>query len=112
MQADAAAAGRVTLVYFRDWSAVECTQFEEKVLSDPAVRRETAPLHCVPLSYHWDKPLADAWKIDRIPAVVLVDPRGRVLAQLKNPIAKETLIDAIRQARGTTSSPATQPQGG
>lgn len=108
VHSEAAGEGRLTLVYFRDWAAVECTQFEEKVLKDPGVVHATGDLHCVPLSYHWDKPLAEKWGVQRIPAVVIVHPNGQVLARLAGSISREVLLEAIDRSHQSLAS-ATRP---
>lgn len=101
-------ARQLTFVYFRSWYRVECTDFEDHVLSDPDVRRATLDMVCVPLDFEWDRSLAQRWGIDAVPACVVVAPDGTVLAQNQAPITLAELIRAIDDARATFSA-STQP---
>lgn len=100
--------GKLTFVYFRHWSVVACTTFEEDVLKEPAVLQATAALYCVPLDFHWDRPLADRWGIPEPPGVVILDPEGRARARLSGEISVEQLLDAIRTAQNESVA-TTQP---
>ncbi len=102
------AENKLTFVYFRNWYAVECTEFEESVLKQPVVREAVANLISVALSFDWDRPLADRWGIRQTPAFVIVDPEGRVLARGEGDISLEALLDAIEQAK-EEFTPMTQP---
>ncbi len=99
---------QLTFVYFRNWYSVDCTDFEENVLKQPTVLEALRELLCVPLDFEWDRPLADNWAIDRVPAFVIVDPDGRLLARGEGEITVETLLQAIQQARDAFA-PATRP---
>ena len=102
------AENKLTFVYFRNWYAVECTEFEESVLKQPVVREAVANLISVALSFDWDRPLADRWGIRQTPAFVIVDPEGRVLAHGEGDISLEALLDAVEQAK-EEFAPMTQP---
>ncbi|MGE0480535.1 MAG: hypothetical protein AB7Q17_08695 [Phycisphaerae bacterium] len=99
VHADAKPAGKLTFVYFRNWYDVACTNFEEQVLKSPAVLKETADLVCVPLSYDWDRALAQPWGLDRAPAFAVVAPDGAVLASGQGTITEPALLDALRSAK-------------
>jgi hypothetical protein len=102
------AENKLTFVYFRNWYATGCTEFEENVLKQPPVLHATTDLACVPLDFDWDRPLAERWGIRQTPAFVIVDPEGRVLARGEGDISLETLLDAIGQAK-EEFAPMTQP---
>lgn len=97
---------KATLVYFRHWASVECTRFEDSLLRDPDVVTATRPLACVMLDYGWDQPLAERWKIDKIPAVVIVNLDGSPIEKLMEPIRKAELLAAIQRALGQKQTPA------
>lgn len=90
---------RVTFVYFRHWALPECTRFEEDVLKSPEVLAASREFNCVPLDFHWDRPLAQGWGVASAPAVVLVAPTDKVLNVLQGKITKEALLDAMAGAR-------------
>jgi len=101
--------GQPIFVYFRNWYSVDCTRFEENVLKDPAVLAETRTMVCVPLDFDWDRPLAQQWRLTATPAFVIVTADGRVLARGQNPLTREDLLAAFRQARSAlTVAPSTQ----
>ncbi|MEP0848176.1 MAG: hypothetical protein HRF50_15305 [Phycisphaerae bacterium] len=106
VQADAARDGKLTFVYFREWADPDCTEFEEFVLKDPAVRKATTALYCVPLSYHWDQPLAEKLGVSDVPAVAVLDTDGRVLMRLSGKISKDLLLQEL--ARVQRRPPASQ----
>lgn len=99
VHADAKPAGKLTFVYFRNWYDVACTHFEEQVLKSPAVLKETADLVCVPLSYDWDRALAQPWGLERAPAFAVVAPDGSVLASGQGTITEPALLEALRSAK-------------
>ncbi len=100
VHARAAAADRLTFVYFRNWYRQECTDFEESVLKDPEVLRETGHFTCVPLEYQrGDQQLGQRWGLTQTPAFAVVAPDGRVLVRSNPPITKEQLLEALRAAR-------------
>ncbi len=109
--------GKLTFVYFRNWAVVECTNFEEQVLKDPAVRqalRSGGPFYAVVLDYFWDRELARKWQLDQPPAVVILDPQGRVLGRATGKIGVQQLLTLLRQAQATQqarsrSAPTRQP---
>jgi hypothetical protein len=107
-QALARRTSRLTFVYLRRWYLVECTDFEEKVLKDPAVLAETRSLVCVPLDYDWDRPLAEQWKLTVAPAFAIVAPSGQVLVRQQAPISRDELLQAFREAKAAFAS-STQP---
>ncbi len=110
-QAKARAAGKATLVYFRSWYLVECTEFEEKILKDPEVLAETRDMVCVPLDYRWDRPLAEEWGISRVPALAITAPDGELLARQQAPITRAEVLSAMRTAKQTIARarPSTAP---
>lgn len=95
----AATANQLTFVYLRSWYLVECTDFEENILKDPEVLAETRQMACVPLDFDWDQSLAKRWRIDKVPAFVIVAPTGEILARGQYPIAKAELLDNIHNAQ-------------
>ena len=110
--AEAQRDGKLTFVYFRHWSVVACTRFEEEVLKDPAVRSATAELYCAALDFHWDRALADRWEIPEPPGVVILDPQGNVRARLTGEMTAEQLLEAIAAARSApvdSAQPAKVP---
>lgn len=102
---------KLTLVYFRSWYLVACTEFEENVLKKPEVIRATTDLNCVALDFDWDRPLADAWDIREAPAIVIIDPEERVLGAATGQITLETLLEIILEAERVFSvrQPANVP---
>lgn len=99
VHADSRRDQKLTFVYFRHWSVIACTDFEETVLEDPAVLEATAELYCVPLDFHWDRPLAEEWGVEAPPGVVILDPQRRVLASLAGSPSAEQLLKAIESAK-------------
>ncbi|TWT46310.1 hypothetical protein RAS1_27640 [Phycisphaerae bacterium RAS1] len=96
-------------VYFRNWYAVECTKFEDDVLSAQAVVDAVSGMICVPLDLDWDKPLARGWDIDSAPAVVMTDPAGVRLAGRTGACSLGELLALIHEARERFSASASQP---
>lgn len=90
---------KLAFIYFRQWSSVECTQFEEKVLKDPRILQATTDLYCVALEFGWDEGLARDWGITAPPAVALVDPQGRVLAKSEGLVSAEELLKRVQAAQ-------------
>jgi hypothetical protein len=101
---------KLTLVYFRHWSVIACTEFEDNVLKDPRVLEVSADLYCVPLDFNWDRPLAEEWGITELPGVVILDPEERILARLSGDISVEKLLDAIAEAQ-SQFAPASKSSG-
>lgn len=95
---DAVRDKRLTFVYFRHWAAVQCTEFEEKVLKDAAVLAETKHFYCVPLAFDWDRELADQWDVREPPGVVIVGVDDRVLGKLCGVITRDALLALMRRA--------------
>ena len=101
VHADSVRNHKLTLVYFRSWAKVECTDFEENVLKAPEVREALSPdghFYCVPLDSHWDRSLAEQFGVDEPPTVVIVDDDGRVLSRLTGKITVKALLDALHEA--------------
>jgi len=95
---DAKRDNRVTLVYLRTWSSVECTRFEDGVLNTPAVRAAVKDVYCVALEILVDEKLAERWNVAGPPAVVLISSSGEVLSRLSGEITAAQLIDAVQRA--------------
>jgi thiol:disulfide interchange protein DsbD len=77
--------GRWALVDFRaDWCA-SCLQLERSVWPHPDVARAAAPFVTVRVDMTGQESacaqLAAEWGVESLPAVVFVDPQGRVLSQ-------------------------------
>lgn len=104
VHADAQRDNKITFAYFRHWSVVACTDFEEKVLKNPAALGATRSFYCVPLDILIDDKLATSWNIKEPPAVVLVSPDGKVLETLTGRISVDQLLTAMSRARGATAS--------
>ncbi len=94
---------QLVFVYLRHWTSIACTQFEDQVLSDPAVLDATADLYCIPLDITWDRELAGKWGVLEVPAVVIFSPDGRQLATLSGVIGRRQLLDAIATAKAQVS---------
>ena len=92
---------KLTFVYLRSWADPKCTQFEEQVLKSPRVLQATGALYCVPLEFAIDRELAQRWEVEASPAVVLLDPDGRVLTKLSGEITIERLLSAVASAQTT-----------
>lgn len=114
MQRRAAAADKLTFIYFRSWYLVECTQFEENVLKDPEVLAELRSVVAVPLDFDYDQPLAQQWGIDDRPAYVIVSPDRTVLSRNQIPITKQELLEDLRGAKDkfAMSRPQSTESGG
>jgi thiol:disulfide interchange protein len=108
---DPARAGKVVLVYFRHWAVVQCTEFEEKVLKDPAVLAATSDLYCIVLDYRVDKKRADQWGVTQPPGIALLGPDGRLLDRSSGMISAAALADMIDRARNAATRPASRPAG-
>ncbi|MBN2447064.1 MAG: hypothetical protein JXO22_10075 [Phycisphaerae bacterium] len=100
--------GKLTFVYLRDWTSLACTEFEDTVLLDPDVLAATADLNCVPLQWDTlvDMPLAEMWGIERVPAFVILDSRGRMLQSGQGDVTRERLLEAITRAKAMRAPPA------
>lgn len=106
VQADSRAQNKLTFVYFRNWYSVECTRFEEGVLKDPSVLDTLAAFNCVPLDFDRDRPLAEAWGVQKPPAFVVVDGASRVLASGKGAMSVASVLDALKRAQeGQSAAP-------
>lgn len=99
VHAEAAAAGELTFVYLRSWALVECTRFEEQVLSTPQARQALSGFRRVALEFGWDEDRARQWGVEAPPAIVVVDPAGRVLARATGQITIESLVQTLSDAR-------------
>ncbi len=102
----------LTLVYFRHWSAIDCTDFEERTLKDARVIKAMAEMTCIMLDYYWDKPLADSWSIPRPPAAVILNARGDVLERqsgLATPDAFLAKLEAAKRAETASTRPRGAP---
>lgn len=91
--------GQLTFVYFRAWYLIECTQFEDTVLRDPAVVEAVSNMACCMLNFDWDRSLAEAWSLSRPPAYAVTAPDGRVLVAGEGNVSKEALLADIRKAK-------------
>lgn len=106
VQADSRTQNKLTFVYFRNWYSVECTRFEEGVLKDPAVLDALLPFNCVPLDFDRDRPLAEAWGVQKPPAFVVMDGNSRVLASGKGAMSVASVLDALKRAtEGQAAAP-------
>lgn len=99
----------LTFVYFRHWSVVACTNFEEHVLKDPRVRKAVDALCPVPLDFVLDHSLAKQWGIESVPGVVILDTQGRVVSTLIGSITADELLNAIEAAKLQAESPEAAP---
>ena len=102
---------KLTLVYFRHWSVIACTNFEENVLKSPPVLealRPTGSYYCAVLDAYTDRALARKWGVDAIPGVVILDPDSRMIAKLTGEITVEQLLAVLNQAV-SAYPPASQP---
>lgn len=102
---------KLTLVFLRNWYSIECTEFEEQVLSDPDVIAAARMINCVKVeeSTPVDSALALAWGVDVTPGVVIIAPDGKVLAALQGEITKTELLKAIADAERAHPGPARPP---
>jgi hypothetical protein len=105
---------KLTFVYFRSWASVDCTDFEEKVLKQPAVLEASASLVCVPLdtAVDRDRQLAERWHLRKVPAFAIVDPAGVVLESGSGAITRDNLLAAFASAKHkalSTTRPASPP---
>ncbi len=92
---------RPIFVYFRAWWLVECTQFEDTVLKDPAVVNQTSDMVCVMLNYGYepDKKLAESWGISRSPAFAVVSPTGELLGKGEGMLTPDSVALMLRGAK-------------
>jgi hypothetical protein len=112
--ADGRTQNKLTFVYFRSWASVDCTDFEEKVLKQPAVLEASASLVCVPLdtAVDRDRQLAERWQLRKVPAFAIVDPAGVVLESGSGAITRDSLLAAFANAKRkalSTTRPASPP---
>jgi hypothetical protein len=106
--------GRNTFVYFRSWYSVDCTQFEDQVLSNPRVLEKLDAFVCVPLEYDWDKSLAERWGLRRTPATAIVDVNRQLVAKTEGTVSVQQMLDQLAlappaSAPAATSRPARSP---
>lgn len=105
---DAKATGRLSLVYFRSWYSVQCTKAEDSVFNDPRLKTATADMHCVPLDFDWDKPLATAWKVTTVPSIVILSPNEEILESYSGEFTVAAVLEAIARAKSRYAV-STQP---
>jgi len=110
--ADAQRDNRLTFVYLRNWYMPECTRFEESVLNTPEVIQATADCYAAKLEFDWSQEYARRWGVSAPPAVVILDPQGRVLARVDGTVDKTRLLDALRRAHETLRGEAALPAAG
>ena len=96
---DAVRDNRLTFVYFRSPYSVQCTRFEDAVLSSPEVRAATEPLYCAVVDFGWDRELALRWGLTQAPSFALISPAGEVLASGMGEMSARQVLDAIAIAR-------------
>jgi hypothetical protein len=96
--ADARRDSRLTFVYLRNWYMPECTEFENSVLNAPEVIEATADCYCAKLEYDWAQSYAQRWNVPKPPAVVILDPEGRVLERVVGPVDVPGLLEALQNA--------------
>lgn len=92
---------KLTFVYFRHWSVIACTNFEENVLKSQAVLdalRPSGPFYCVVLDAYVDRAIAREWGVTEVPGVVILEPEGRILSILTKEISTEQLLAALQSA--------------
>jgi hypothetical protein len=99
VHADSRLDGKLTFVYFRNPYLVECTRFEDRVLSAKPVLDATKPLYCALVDFGWDRELAQKWGLDRAPAYAIVDPQGDLLASGSGEQTVDEVLDAIQLAQ-------------
>jgi len=115
VHADARRDNKLTFVYFRHWAVIACTSFEENVLMSPRVLealQSPGSFYAVVLDAYADRALARDWGIEDPPGVVVLDPKGRVLAVLSGKITIEELASALERAVAAypaASQPARAP---
>lgn len=112
VHADARRAGALTLVYVRAWYSVACTQVEESVFNQPAMKAATRGMACAQLELDWadNRRIAERWGIDTVPAYVIVNADGQVVAREVRTFSLESVLAAIGRARqGLATAPATTP---
>lgn len=95
--------GQLTFTYFRAWYSRDCTEFEDKVLSDPAVVEAVSNMVCCALDYDWNKSLAEAWSLSRPPAYSITAPDGRVMVAGEGKVSRDALLADIRKAKSIFS---------
>lgn len=100
---------KLTFVYFRSWYSVDCTNFEDQVLSHPRVLAALDALVAVPLEYDWDKPLADRWGLTRTPATAIVDRDRQVLAKTNGVVSVQQMLDALSVAAAAQAPAQSAP---
>ncbi len=111
-QARSRAQNKLMFIYFFEWGSVDCTHFDQGVLSKPEVLAVTRDMFCVPLVSHWDAPLMTQFGLDRIPAFAVVAPDGQLLTRGQGPVTLDELLNAIRSAQAkfaATSQNTTPP---
>jgi hypothetical protein len=109
---DPAAKNALRFVYFRNFSIVACTHFEEEVLAKEPVRNATADLYCIVVDFYVDRKLAEDWGVRQAPAVVLLDPDENVLARIAGSISQDELLATIRKAKEDYAKAPRQPRTG
>lgn len=102
---------RPTLAYLRAWYLPACTTFENDVLHDPDIVTASRDFYCALLEFDGSRRLAEQWRVEAPPAVVLLDPQGQVLHRLQGQIPKSELLIAMREVARQFAPPATtKPQ--
>ena len=109
---DARQRGAPTLVYFRSWYLPECTEFENKVLTDADVIAATRTCRNANIDFDWNKTLGEKWGVRQAPAVVLLNAKGELLSMLQGTITARALTAMLEVNLGlaapkeATSQPA------
>lgn len=112
VHADARKSGGLTLVYFRAWYSVACTRVEESVFNQPAMKAATRDLFCAQLELDWadNREIARRWGISEVPAYVVVNSDGQVLAREVRSFTLDSVLAALARCKGVpATAPATAP---
>ncbi|MGD8450620.1 MAG: hypothetical protein PVJ57_02280 [Phycisphaerae bacterium] len=111
-QAQARSEHRLTFVYFRNWYSVDCTNFEEHILKQPAVRAAADAMICVCFEFDLYRRLAERFELQTVPSYTVVDPNGTVLERGQGDMTAESVLasfERARQAFTPNSEPARTP---
>ncbi len=92
-------ASKLTFFYFRSWTSIACTRFEDQVLGDPAVETALSSMTPIRLDIVADRALASSFGVSRPPSFAIVNPAGKAILTREGELSKEEVLAAIEEAR-------------
>ena len=92
----------VLLVFEADWSA-DCREFDTKTMASPAFTGKAGRLHIVYIDVQAAPKTAAAFKVSKIPDLVLLTTDMKIIARVQGALSPEELLKWIEQGRRRTA---------